>query len=158
MEKLEAAIEYVLRKSRRRLTRTEIVKYLYLADLSHFERYGRTLTGLDYSYYYYGPFNRDILNALERMDGKSIRETSHVADDGSEYYLYEPVGRIPSSDALSKEERAILNSVIVKWRGRPLRELLKYVYDKTEPMRKARPGESGIIRKYAGLRASTPME
>ena len=151
MNKLEAAIAYLLNRPRRfRLTRTEVVKYLYLADLAYFKAHGKTLTGVDYAYYYYGPFNEEIVNTLERMSGTIIRKTAHLRSLGdSEYYLYESSKPISVDPLLSPEEKRIIDDVVGRWYGRRLKTLLRYVYEETEPMRKARPGDTDIIRRYA---------
>ena len=153
MDQLRAAIDYLINHHRLRLTRTQLVKLLYLADLDYYYQDGETLTGLDYAYYYYGPYNATIVEAANELIGDRITFERGVRRDGTEYYVYSPglFGADPMP--LSSAAKAILDAVATKWGRVPLQALLDYVYSETGPMKKARPGDQFIIARYAGKRA-----
>lgn len=68
---LEELIQYVVGRSRDRgatLTRTKLVKLLYLIDVSRAEGLGRTLTGLHWRFLHYGPYAPELGATLEKLE------------------------------------------------------------------------------------------
>lgn len=71
---LEDLIKYFVYETKRHITKTKLVKFLflYLADLYSVKWTGKQLTKLDWYYYKHSPWDEDIDMALERMNGKEI--------------------------------------------------------------------------------------
>ncbi|MGV1049338.1 MAG: type II toxin-antitoxin system antitoxin SocA domain-containing protein [Solirubrobacterales bacterium] len=70
---LEELILYVVGRSRDRgatLTRTKLVKLVYLIDVARAEGLGRTLTDLRWRFLHYGPYAPELGAALEELESR----------------------------------------------------------------------------------------
>jgi uncharacterized phage-associated protein len=71
---LEQLILYFVCKTKGYITKTQLVKFLYLADLYSVKWTGKQLTDLDWCYYLRGPWHQDIDLALENMEDLTIQQ------------------------------------------------------------------------------------
>ena len=132
---LEQLILYFVCKTKGYITKTQLVKFLYLADLYSVKWTGAQLTDLEWCYYLRGPWNQEIDAALERMEALSVQpdgETSLIrAKDESLY----------SNDfAFSEGLQLMLDNIRKEWAGsgdEKFRELISFVYQ-TAPMIEAK--------------------
>jgi uncharacterized protein YwgA len=138
--KLDQAIIYLVSELPA-LTRTKLVKLLYLADLTHCTHHRVPLTGVTYFNYYYGPYSDAIKESVNRLNPYEIEESYRTGSDGREYYTYS-LGRNPRIKGLdlSKQERETLDKIATKFGSTNLDELLKYVYN-TPQYRSSEKGE-----------------
>src|SRR5882724_4327514 len=63
-------VQAILSRARERegyVTKTKLVKYLYLFDVEHFRRTGRTFTGFSWLFHLYGPWAREFEDLYSRM-------------------------------------------------------------------------------------------
>jgi uncharacterized phage-associated protein len=136
-KKVRDAVAYVVDRfcdrQRTLLTRTKLVKYLYLADLRSMKQHGRPVTDLQYRSYYYGPYAPEILDAAENQPQYIAFERA-VRSDGAPYYAYRPTDARPKFDALSGEDRAVIDAVLEQYGDYSLKKLLRTVYD-TDPFK-----------------------
>ena len=133
-EKLKSIIFNIAERLPNNITRTKLVKLLYLIDLRYSEINHKSLTGLTYYSYYFGPYSEDIINAINQLKGYEIEEISSMSLEGREYYLYSP-GRNPrwvTPFPLQDDEVEIIAQVITEHGNKSLDEILEYVYN-TEP-------------------------
>lgn len=139
--KLDQAIIYLVNKLCN-LTRTKLVKLLYLADIAHYSRTKKSLTKVTYCSYYYGPFSEKIIESIEKLSPYEIEEFYRTSKDGREYYTYTS-GTNPRIMILNltQEEKRTLDKVITTYGAMNLDDLLKYVYC-TPQYRKSRKGET----------------
>jgi|Deesub1362A_J573_1020465.scaffolds.fasta_scaffold11346_1 hypothetical protein len=145
-KKLKMVIYYIVREMNRlgyHLNRTKLVKLLfiidYIAKKGRRMRIGRTITGIKYHYYHYGPFSRKIPSAIQDMQGKEIieRDIGNPLDFAS-YYVYTP-GNMPRFEPeFEDREKEIIDFVIKEYGPYPLDSILKVVYNLPE-MREAKP-------------------
>jgi uncharacterized protein YwgA len=138
--KLDQAIIYLVSELPG-LTRTKLVKLLYLADVTHCTHHRVPLTGVTYYNYYYGPYSEEIKESVDRLNPYEIEESYRTAYDGREYYTYS-LGtnpRITDLD-LSNQEKETLNKIVAKFGLTNLNELLKHVYT-TPQYRSSKKGE-----------------
>ncbi|GBC85210.1 hypothetical protein HRbin11_01656 [bacterium HR11] len=148
MKKLEYMVIYIIRglkkMSHQRVGRTRLMKILYLADWLATQRLGRSLTGVKYYFYFYGPYSDRIMNAIESLIQRGIMEDSPdltqfgVAHD---YRLTEKAHELNIEGQLSNDERELLDRVLEKFGRLSLPQLLDVVYA-TAPMKRAVPGEA----------------
>ena len=118
---------------------TRLVKFLYLIDLEHQRRYGRTLTGLQWKCYLYGPYAFELptigarlgfdLQSEDFVNVKGHRGTLLCVPDSQEF----PAG-------LSFGIEILVNGILRVWADQETADLLQYVYH-TEPMRHAQRGD-----------------
>lgn len=142
---LEKLILYFVCKTRGHITKTQLVKFLYLADLYSVKWTGRQLTELDWCYYTYGPWEQGIDEALNSME-KSIE----LKEDGNAIMV-----NLSDQSLLDAEFdfplglRLMLENIRKEWAGKnKLKPLLDYVYA-TAPMveasRKHKPDDKARL-------------
>jgi hypothetical protein len=132
---LEQLILYFVCKTKGHITKTQLVKFLYLADLYSVKWTGKQLTDLDWCYYLRGPWNKDIDAALDNLEELSFQPngdaTLITAKDESLY----------STDfAFSEGLKLMLDNIRKEWAGagaEKFQELMGYVYE-TAPMVEAK--------------------
>lgn len=135
---LKKAILFIIARASERhlwLTRTKLVKLLYLADRLAKERLGQTITQNSYSQYWHGPFAPAILNAIQDMNGYEIIEIVQPTLPGAEsaYMCHYALGDSPRFEAdLDDPHIEILDNVIDRFGNMSLSSLLEYVYSLPE--------------------------
>lgn len=128
---LDKLIKYFVYETKGYITKTQLIKFLYLADLYSVKWTGKQLTELDWYYYNYGPWHEDIDAALNKMNGKEIIQESH-----SNTTLIKLGAEAVSSDDLELPVslKLVLDNIKREWAGSDkLSQLLDYVYS-TAPM------------------------
>jgi len=108
--------------------RTRLLKLIYLADLEWAGAHAGPYTEAKYYRWNHGPFSREVLKALEWMDGIELVQST-ISWDGGDTYCY----RSGSSTRLGHIQLdpgfvAVLDHVGSRWGNRPLKELLEHVY------------------------------
>jgi hypothetical protein len=129
---LETLIKYFVYATKGYITKTQLIKFLYLADLYAVKWTEKQLTDLDWRYYY-GPWNEDINAALNQMNGKEILQESQ----GETIFvrLGEGAGSVDNLE-LPLGLKLMLDNIRREWAGSgedKLKHLLEYVYS-TAPM------------------------
>lgn len=129
---LEDLILYFVYKTKGFITKTQLVKFLYLADLYSVKWTGKQLTDLDWYYYNYGPWDDGIDSALNGLEGKIVQ-----AKD-KDTILIQMGADFPTIDSfkLSESLQLMLENIRREWAGgdsAKIKELLSYVYS-TAPM------------------------
>lgn len=69
---LETLILYFVYQTKGNITKIQLVKFLYLADLYAVKWTGKQLTDLDWYYYNYSPWYEDIDVALVKLSGQVV--------------------------------------------------------------------------------------
>lgn len=142
---LEQLILYFVCKTKGHITKTQLVKFLYLADLYSVKWTGKQLTELSWCYYTHGPWEKGIDTALTSMQ-KIIglrKEGNAVMVEISEPSLLNAEFDFPLSLVL------MLDNIRKEWAGSgKLTELLEHVYS-TAPMIEAKnkfvSSEKGLL-------------
>ena len=132
---LEKLILYFVCKTKGRITKTQLVKFLYLADLYSVKWTGKQLTELDWCYYNHDPWNQDIDATLDRMEVLSFQR------EGNAVLIFLKDESLFSADVgFSEGLQLMLENIRKEWAGsgaEKLNELLDYVYS-TAPMVEAK--------------------
>ncbi|MHC5726356.1 MAG: type II toxin-antitoxin system antitoxin SocA domain-containing protein, partial [Nostoc sp.] len=147
---LDKLIKYFVYATKGHITKTQLIKFLYLADLYSVKWTGKQLTDLDWCYYQFCPWNEGIDAALNQMNGKEIIQESQ------ENAIYiRPVDEAAQVDDLQipLSLKFILDNIRREWAGADkLNQLLEYVYS-TAPMLEAqnthRPEEKARLNLQA---------
>lgn len=108
------AILYILSKADRPVTKYQIVKILYFADLLHLRRYGRTISGDWYAAMKFGPVPSQsyrIIQPLFNQDEPDYADIANVLTRGNGDYDVLPK-RPPDRRMFSKSELECLDEVI----------------------------------------------
>lgn len=130
---LDKLIKYFVYETKGYITKTQLVKFLYLADLYAVKWTGKQLTDLDWYYYSFGPWHEDIDAALKKMDGQEIIQESQ--GNSILLKLGSKAGTLADLD-LPIGLKFMLDNIRREWAGLGqdrLEQLLEYVYN-TAPM------------------------
>lgn len=139
--RLQDIIRYFVRFYPRRVSRTMLVKLVYLGDVEFCRRYARKMTGLDYLHFHYGPFSWTIPDTAEELVAKkllTIISTTNVYGDPT--IIYQSAEEKPSLNALDSYCSDVVHAVNTKFSRFTFTQLLDYVYS-TPPMTGVPPGE-----------------
>jgi hypothetical protein len=134
---LDKLIKYFVYATKGYITKTQLIKFLYLADLYAVKWTGKQLTDLDWCYYFYGLWNEEIDTALNQMNGKEIIQESQ----GNTIFLRlgTQAGKVDDLH-LPLSLKLILDNIRREWAGagqEKLNQLLEYVYN-TSPMQEVK--------------------
>jgi hypothetical protein len=133
---LDNLILYFVYKTKGFITKTQLVKFLYLADLYSVKWTGKQLTQLDWYYYNHGPYDKEIEAGLRRLEGKIFQN-----QDGKAILIQ--IGNEPievNDFKFSEGLQLMLDNIRKEWAGissEKLEELLEHVYA-TAPMVEAK--------------------
>ncbi len=117
----------------------QLVKYLYLIDIEHQRSIGRTLTGLDWVHYKFGPYAFE-LPAVTRYLGFDL-STEEFTANGHEGRAFRAERHADFPAELHGSAKLVVDRVIRIWGLVSTREMLDYVYFHTEPMLETKQGE-----------------
>ena len=144
---LDRLIKYFVYATKGYITKIQIIKFLYLADLYAVKWTGKQLTELNWYYYHFGPGHEDIDAALDKMNGKEIS----IETEGSITLIKLGVEAETIDDLqLPVSLKLVLDNIRREWSGSgqdKMKQLLNYVYttapilavkDKHKPEEKVR--------------------
>jgi len=103
---------------------TRLIKMVYLVDLAYAENYGETYTGYDWIFHHYGPYAREVEEAVkdfiteEKADNLTIRRINYTG----------------LQVQVPPEVKELADDVFGSWARASLDDLLDYVYSSL-PMR-----------------------
>ena len=141
MERLKRLLIHIIREVRDAqgsLTKTKLVKLLYLIDVEAYQEFGRTITGTQWTFFLYGPYAAEIDNALNSLAGHRVEETEFLSSRGRRGYTYQRDEDPRLHEVLSLDERLVVQDVLRRWADEELNQILDFVYFKTPPMAHAR--------------------
>jgi len=129
------AIASYVRERDAYLSKTKLLKLLYLFDVEYFRRYRRTFTQFHWKFFHLGPWTNEldpVLEDLIRLDVLRAIPSSNPEFDSKNLVSAEEC----ELEKLFKSytDESILKSVLNKWAERTTGEILDYVYFQTEPM------------------------
>lgn len=137
-------VQAILTRARDRegyVNKTKLVKYLYLFDLEHYRRSGRTLTGFTWTFHLYGPWAKEFEDLYADMVSRdSIRVRQGTRPDLDAEFV-EASERFELADVVQDVTLELaFRHIVDTWADRRLGEMLDYVYFHTEPMQQATRG------------------
>ncbi len=128
-----------------KLTRTALMKHLYLLDLFVAEETGgRTWTGASWHFLHFGPFAQSLADDIASLSVKGLAQEERVERDTGDYFLYSlgEWSQAKSMEALGVPRDARMRcGEVLRQFATDLPALLNVIYFGTDPMRFARPGD-----------------
>lgn len=117
------------------VTRTKLLKLLYLFDVEYYRVHRETFTDFDWIYYELGPWTQeyyDLLDDVQRAGVVTASPSARVEHDTAFF-------RADFVDIFGLLENhcdeGILRTVLNAWGSKTTAEILDYVYFETEPMK-----------------------
>lgn len=111
------------------LTRTKIVKLLYLLDIESVAKYGKQVTNFEYRKYYYGPYDENIINLLDERQYFSVG--LGITSSGNQYYNY-TVGPKKNDHQMDNNTKELVDSIVNKYGQHSLDKILEIAYATTQ--------------------------
>jgi hypothetical protein len=134
IEKLIAAIVTWVVGEGSYVTKTKLLKLLYLFDVEYYRAHRQTFTGFGWKFFHLGPWAAEFDPALEGLVAKGILSQRH-SNKEFETVFYKPAERIdPRKPFSTVKDESILRGVLKMWGARSTGEILDYVYFQTAPM------------------------
>lgn len=117
------------------VTKTKLLKLLYLFDVEFYRAHGRTFTGFQWKYFHLGPWTREFDPLLERLvAGGAITENLVERTDFDARFLNSTESIDLARATGNFKDEMILKAVLQTWGSSSTGEILDYVYFRTEPM------------------------
>jgi hypothetical protein len=117
------------------MTKTKLLKLLYLFDVEFYREHGKIFTTFQWKYFHLGPWTGEFDPLLDTLvsEGSLIERPSTRSDFDTKF--------LQSRDAIdlrkpfdNYRDEALLKSVLDIWGPSTTGEILDYVYFRTEPM------------------------
>jgi hypothetical protein len=135
LDKVIAAIVSRVVKEGTSVTKTKLLKLLYLFDVEYYRTHRSTFTGFNWKFYLLGPWAAEYDQVLNRLVATGIlNETTSSNPDYDTHFF--KAARHVDIDGLFSDRQAekALRIVLNAWADKSTGEILDYVYFKTEPM------------------------
>ncbi|MFA5073809.1 MAG: type II toxin-antitoxin system antitoxin SocA domain-containing protein [Nitrospirota bacterium] len=126
------------------LNKTKLIKYLYLIDIEHYQKFNETFTGFEWIFKDYGPWAfeyNDIFSEMERTSDFKITEGSRP-DLDTKFIAINRDSELELDKIITDLDLELkIRRVIERWSNENLAPLLNYVYFNTAPMVDAERGK-----------------
>ena len=134
IEKLIAAIITWVVGEGSYVTKTKLLKLVYLFDVEYFRAHRQTFTGFGWKFFHLGPWAAEFDPTLDDLvtKGTLLQQRSN---NEFETAFYRSAERIDPREPFSNvKDEYILRGVLKRWGTRSTGEILDYVYFQTAPM------------------------
>ena len=134
MEELISAIVTLVSESGGYITKTKLLKLLYLFDVEFYRVYRRTYTGFGWKFFHLGPWAPEYDDSLETAIVRDLIKR-RISSSEYEVELLYPSQKIELDTILTNvKDEYILRGVLNLWGPCSTGEILDYVYFQTPPM------------------------
>lgn len=121
------------------VTKTKLLKLLYLFDVEFYRKHGRTFTGFSWKFFHLGPWAAEYDASLTALVARGVLAEQRSNSANYDTSFYRPGSRVEIESAVTTvADQSILRVVLKRWGTASTGEILDYVYFHTEPM------ESGV--------------
>ena len=137
---IKAIVSFVTEKDGY-VTKTKLLKYLYLIDIEYYRFFRCTFTGFNWIYYHYGPWAKEYEEIYENMiKTGELRVTQGSRPDLETQFISTEEKVDPEGLFKGIELQIAIRRLLTRWSDEPLGRMLDYVYFYTEPMENADKG------------------
>jgi len=149
------------------ITKTKLLKLLYLFDIEYYRRHGKLFTGFDWKFFHLGPWTSEFDPVLAALLEAGELEEVPYRPEGEDFDI-----SLLKSESSADLRRFFDNSideshlirVLNDWGNSRLNQLLDYVYFRTEPMERGVRNErldfssvqNAQVVKYRRVASETP--
>lgn len=117
------------------VTKTKLLKLIYLLDVEFYRVHRRTFSGFDWKYFHLGPWTNEFDPLLSELvsRGDLTENVSKHSDYDTKFLRADE--SVPLKQAFENyADEAILKTLLDTWGTSSTGEILDYVYFRTEPM------------------------
>jgi hypothetical protein len=135
VKQLIPAVAFYVKDKESNLSKTKLLKLLYLIDVEYYRLHQKTFTGFQWKFFHLGPWTNEIDPLLDELVHSGELVSRPYSSQEYDSYNYEAENEIDISSLFTsvKDEGAI-KRVLSRWADRSVGEILDYVYFHTEPM------------------------
>ena len=142
---ISSVVKYIvwkLQEGEWSISKTKIVKLLYLIDIEYFRHYRVALTGFPWKYYYYGPYSSEIEDIFKRLH-LDLPQEEVKTTKGHKAFVFRSSedAEFEFNENVPQGARYVVERILRRWAPEELNPLLSFVYFDTGPMRSAKPGD-----------------
>lgn len=117
------------------VTKTKLLKLLYLFDVEYYRMHRQTFTGFQWKFFHLGPWAKEYDEVIDRLVGQLdlVESASSRPEFDTKFYRTREkldLGRLFTS----YRDEGALKEVLDRWGDSTTGEILDYVYFRTEPM------------------------
>jgi hypothetical protein len=117
------------------VTKTKLLKLLYLFDVEFYRTHRKLFTGFSWKFFHLGPWAREFDRVVNDLVAEGVLLQIESARQEYDAKFLRTESRFDFSRIFSSlKEEAPLRVVLNTWADRPTGEILDYVYFHTEPM------------------------
>ncbi len=135
VKSLIPAIAAFVKERESYLSKTKLLKLLYLFDIEYYRIHRETFTGFQWKFFHLGPWTNELDPLLDELTASVdlvARPNLKPEFDSKNYEASEE--HDTGSLFTSHQDKGALESVLYTWAERSTSEILDYVYFRTEPM------------------------
>ncbi len=148
LKELVIAIVSRVTESGVKVSKTKLLKLLYLFDIEWYRTHQDTFTGFNWKFYLLGPWTDEYDPVLDKYEGNGLEREKTKDTYGTEFIKTDETVRL--RDLFStRDEEIILEDMIRTWAKVPTEEILDHIYFRTEPMDEAVRDERLDFRKVS---------
>lgn len=128
MAEISDVVAYLCKKypHKSELSKTRVSKLVYLADWESAKKRGYQITGIQWYFDNFGPYKRDVVNAVRQDERFSLSQTKTMYGDPK--LMISLSEGAPYSKGLSDEDMTILDKVIKETAPLYWDQFIKHVY------------------------------
>jgi Protein of unknown function (DUF4065) len=135
LTKLVTGIIFHVNKSGNYITKTKLLKLLYLVDVEYYRVHRKILTEFKWKYFHLGPWTSEYDPVLDNLVScnQIIRTRSNKPEIDAEFYRTQIETELENIFEDFKDE-FILKRILNTWGSKTTGEILDYIYFHTEPI------------------------
>lgn len=148
LRELVIAIVSRVTESGARVSKTKLLKLLYLFDIEWYRSHQEIFTGFNWKFYLLGPWTDEYDPTLVKYEGNGLERERSKDSYGTEFIKTDETVRLRDLFD-TRDEEIILEDMIRTWAKVPTEEMLDHIYFRTEPMDQAVRDERLDFRKVS---------
>jgi hypothetical protein len=120
------------------VTKTKLLKLLYLFDVEYYRAHRHPFTDFSWKFFHLGPWAAEYDPMLQGLLACGMLHEQRSQRSEYDTFFYKPGERVEACQALAEvKDEYILRGILKDWGTRTTGEILDYVYFRTEPMEAA---------------------
>lgn len=117
------------------VTKTKLLKLLYLLDVEFYRLHRQTFTGFNWKFFHLGPWAREFDPIIEELvRSETLLERASTKQEYDTKFFHVAEARNTGGLFSTFADESLLTSILNTWSDASTGEILDYVYFHTEPM------------------------